>query len=58
MATNEAEGVVDSQLRIFGTANAFVLSASVFPTSGYSNPTCTLLALAFRLADHLVAATA
>jgi choline dehydrogenase-like flavoprotein len=25
----------------------------VFPTSGWANPTLTIVALAFRLADHL-----
>jgi choline dehydrogenase-like flavoprotein len=27
----------------------------VFPTSGYANPTFTIVALALRLADHLKA---
>lgn len=48
------EGFVDSKLRIFGAANGFVCGCSVFPTSGFSNPTHTALALAVRLADHLV----
>jgi len=30
-----------------------VASASVFPTSGQANPTLTLLALTFRLAEKL-----
>ncbi len=55
MATNPAEGVVDPDLRLHGIDNAYVCSASVFPTSGFSNPTHTLIALAIRLADHLVA---
>ncbi len=46
-------GVVDEELRIHGTSNAYVCSAAVFPTSGFSNPTHTLLALAARLALHL-----
>ena len=53
MAAGENEGVVDPNLRLHGTKNAYVLSCAVFPTSGYSNPTHTLLALAARLAQHL-----
>ncbi len=46
-------GVVDTDLRLHGTRNAFVCSSAVFPTSGFSNPTHTLLALAVRLAHRL-----
>ena len=53
MAESEAQGVVDPDLRLHGTQNVFVCSGAVFPTSGYSNPTHTLLALAVRLAEHL-----
>jgi choline dehydrogenase-like flavoprotein len=53
MATDASAGVVDPNLRLFGMRNAYVCSSSVFPNSGYANPTHTLLALAIRLADHL-----
>ncbi len=53
MAANSAEGIVDPDLRLYGLDNAYVCSASVFPASGFSNPTHTLIALAIRLADHL-----
>jgi choline dehydrogenase-like flavoprotein len=53
MAATAREGVVDPDLRLHGTKNVFVCSCAVFPTSGYSNPTHTLLALAMRLAEHL-----
>jgi choline dehydrogenase-like flavoprotein len=53
MDASEMQGVVDPDLRLHGTRNAFVCSGAVFPTSGYSNPTHTLLALAMRLAEHL-----
>ena len=46
-------GVVDTELRLHGTQNAYVCSSAVFPTSGFSNPTHTILALAVRLASHL-----
>lgn len=54
MSVSAANGIVDPQLRLHGIDNAYVCSASVFPTSGFSNPTHTLIALAIRLADHLV----
>jgi choline dehydrogenase-like flavoprotein len=54
MASSPAEGVVDENCRVYGVANLYIAGSSVFPTSGHSNPTATLLALAFRLADHLL----
>ena len=53
MATADSQGVVDPDLRLFGTRNCYVCSGAVFPTSGFSNPTHTVLALAVRLARHL-----
>ncbi len=53
MANSEEFGVVDPDLRLFGTNNAYVCSSSVFPSAGFANPTHTLLALALRLSDHL-----
>lgn len=53
MSTGERDGVVDRDCRVHGTANLYVASASVLPTSGQANPTLTVLALALRLADRL-----
>lgn len=53
MARDEREGVVDRDGRVFGTQDLYVAGSSVFPTSGYANPTLTLVALALRLAEHL-----
>ena len=50
---NPKDGVVDADCRVHGVGNLYVASASVFPTSGQANPTLTLLALTFRLAEHL-----
>jgi choline dehydrogenase-like flavoprotein len=55
MSTSAIDGLVDPMLRLHGTRNAYVCSSAVFPTSGFSNPTHTLLALAIRLADNLAA---
>jgi len=55
MADEPAEGVVDRDCRVHGTANLYVAGSSVFPTGSASNPTFTIVALAHRLADHLTA---
>ena len=53
MSTDPRNGVVDGDCRVHGVDNLYVASASVFPTSGQANPTLTLLALTFRLAEQL-----
>ncbi|KGO87446.1 hypothetical protein Q765_07205 [Flavobacterium rivuli WB 3.3-2 = DSM 21788] len=53
IANNEHEGVVNRDLKLFGTKNVYVCSSSVFPTSGQANPTFFLGAFATRLAHHL-----
>jgi choline dehydrogenase-like flavoprotein len=53
MSDDPRQGVVNADCRVHDVENLFVISASVFPTSGQANPTLTLLALALRLADKL-----
>jgi choline dehydrogenase-like flavoprotein len=53
MSDDRRTGVVDRDCRVHGVQNLFVAGSAVFPTSGWSNPTLTLLALGFRLADRL-----
>jgi choline dehydrogenase-like flavoprotein len=55
ISASPSDGVVDLNLRLHGMDNGYVCSAAVYPNSGFSNPTHTLLALAIRLADHLAA---
>ncbi len=55
MASGPEDGVVDRDGRVFGLANLYVTGAATFPTSGATNPTLTVVALALRLADHLFA---
>ncbi len=54
MADHPSRGVVDRDCRLFGTDNLYLAGSSVFPTGGCANPTLNLVALALRLADHLV----
>lgn len=53
MSMSPAHGVVDADCRVHGYENMFIAGSSVFPTSGWANPTLTIVALALRLADHL-----
>lgn len=53
MAADPAHGVVDPDCRVHGVAGLYVAGSSVFPTSGFANPTLTIVAMALRLADHL-----
>ena len=53
MAARADDGVVDADCRVHGCANLFVAGSSVFPASGYVNPTLTIAALSLRLAQHL-----
>jgi len=53
MSTSPASGVVDADGRVHGLGNLYVAGSSVFPTSGFANPTLALVALTLRLAEHL-----
>lgn len=53
MSETPATGVVDADCRLHESPNLYVTSSSVFPTSGWANPTITIMALAQRLGDHL-----
>jgi choline dehydrogenase-like flavoprotein len=53
MHRDPRHGVVDEHARVHGISNLFVTGSSVFPTSGFANPTLTVVALALRLAEHL-----
>lgn len=57
MSDDPKQGVVDANARVHGIANLFVAGSSVFPTSGWANPTLTIVALSLRLADHLKSTT-
>lgn len=53
MSTSPQHGVVDVDGKVHGVGNLYVAGSSVFPTSGYANPTLTIVALTLRLGQHL-----
>ena len=54
MGETENDGVTDRDMRVHGTDNLYVCSNAAFPTGAAVNPTLTLTAMAYRLADHLI----
>lgn len=53
MSDDPKTGVVDRHGRVHGVDNLYMGGSSVFPTTGLSNPTYTIVQLALRLGDHL-----
>jgi len=53
MSASADNGIVNADSRFHGVDNLYVAGCAQFPTSGYANPTLTIVALALRLADHL-----
>lgn len=53
MGGSPEDAVVDSDLRVFGFSNLWIVGTSVLPTGSHANPTLTAFALTFRLADRL-----
>jgi len=53
MSADPAHGVVDADCQVHGLANLHVVGGSVFPTSGSTSPTVTILQLALRLSRRL-----
>ena len=45
--------VVDYNLKVHDNKNLYVTGSSVFPTSGYTNPTYTIVQISLRLGDHI-----
>ena len=53
MAARPDDGVVDLNCRVHDLENLYLIGGNVFPTVSWANPTFTLMALTYRLADHL-----
>ena len=53
MSADPAHGVVTAECQVHGYENLFIAGGSVFSTSGWANPTLTIVALSLKLADQL-----
>ena len=53
MSVDPRHGVVDPDCQVHGVRGLYVAGGSVFPTSGYMNPTLMIVALALRTAAHI-----
>lgn len=56
MSMREADGVINANGAVWGVPNLYVVDGAAFPSMPDKNPTLTILALAWRAADHLIAA--
>jgi len=52
--TSPANSVLDANCQLWGSDNLYVTDGAFMPTSGGANPTLTIQANAFRVADHLL----
>jgi choline dehydrogenase-like flavoprotein len=57
MGNDPKTSVVDKYHRAHDVPNLFIVDGSSFVTGGRNHPTMTIQALAFRAAEHLIAAT-
>jgi choline dehydrogenase-like flavoprotein len=55
MGAGPTEGVVDADCRSFAVPNLLITDGSVLPTQGSANPALTIMAVAARAADRLIA---
>ena len=50
---NMNNSVVDTNLKIHNNKNLFIVGSSVFPSSGYTNPTFMIVQLSLRLGEYI-----
>ena len=55
MGLDPARSVLDRNCRSHDVPNLWIVDGSCFPTSGGYNPTLTIVANAYRVAEHFVA---
>ena len=56
MGDDPKQSVVDRNNRAHDVRNLFLVDGSSFVSAGRNQPTCTIQALAYRAADHMIAA--
>jgi choline dehydrogenase-like flavoprotein len=54
MGNDPKKSVINKYHRAHDVSNLFICDGSSFVTSGRGQPTCTIQALAFRAADHII----
>jgi choline dehydrogenase-like flavoprotein len=54
MGEDPSQSVVDRWCRSHEVPNLWVVDGSVMPTNGGYNPTLTIMANAYRVADHFI----
>lgn len=54
MGDDPKQSVVSPYNQLWDTPNIVIVDSSVFPTSGFQNPTLTEVALAFRASEHIL----
>ncbi|KAJ4391528.1 hypothetical protein N0V93_005146 [Gnomoniopsis smithogilvyi] len=57
MMSRDLGGVVDRELKVYGTSNVRVVDASILPIQSSGHPTSTLYAIAERAADLILASS-
>jgi len=53
MGVDKFNSVVNKDLKVHGINNLYISGSSTFMTSGYTNPTFTIVQLAIRLAEKI-----
>ena len=54
MSADPRQGVTDKWGKVHDVDNLYICGSSLFPTSGWANPTLTILALALRTSDGIL----
>ena len=56
MGTDPCKSVVDASQKSHDVQNLWIVGSGSFPTVATANPTLTIMALAFKSADSIIAA--